>query len=284
MELLAPAGSLAVALAAFDAGADAVYCGTKKFNARERSENFSVEELSRLIAFAHRNGRKVYVTFNTIVREREIEAAARVLAELDALRPDALIVQDLGVLRMIREFFPALTIHASTQMALHNSEAVRAAADMGAKRVILERQISMEELEKIAADSPVELEVSDDILFLPMDPMLIKQVVVNLLENAVRHSGDKAHIQLRLYRQEDWAVAEVRDHGKGISQEVMQAVQMGRPLEDNLSGDSSRGMGIGLSVCQSIIKAHNGFFAAGNAPEGGAVFRFGLPMEGKKDE
>ena len=133
-------------------------------------------------------------------------------------------------------------------------------------------------------DYPVELEVSDDILFLPMDPMLIKQVVVNLLENAVRHSGDKAHIQLRLYRQEDWAVAEVRDHGKGISQEVMQAVQMGRPLEDNLSGDSSRGMGIGLSVCQSIIKAHNGFFAAGNAPEGGAVFRFGLPMEGKKDE
>ena len=92
MELLAPAGSLAVALAAFDAGADAVYCGTKKFNARERSENFSVEELSRLIAFAHRNGRKVYVTFNTIVREREIEEAARVLAELDALRPDALIV------------------------------------------------------------------------------------------------------------------------------------------------------------------------------------------------
>ncbi len=159
MELLAPAGSLAVALAAFDAGADAVYCGTKKFNARERSENFSVEELSRLIAFAHRNGRKVYVTFNTIVREREIEEAARVLAELDALRPDALIVQDLGVLRMIREFFPALTIHASTQMALHNSEAVRAAAEMGAKRVILERQISMEELEKIAADSPVELEV-----------------------------------------------------------------------------------------------------------------------------
>ena len=159
MELLAPAGSLPVALAAFDAGADAVYCGLKKFNARERSDNFSVEDLSRLIAYAHRNGRRVYVTFNTLVREAEIDEAAKFLADLDALRPDALIVQDLGVLRMIREFFPALTIHASTQMALHNSEAVLAAAEIGAKRVILERQITLDELEIIARKSPLELEV-----------------------------------------------------------------------------------------------------------------------------
>ena len=133
-------------------------------------------------------------------------------------------------------------------------------------------------------DYHVEMEMSDDILFVPMEPILIKQVIVNLLENAIRHSGDREHIRLHLFRQENWAVVEVRDRGKGISQEVSQAVQMGRPLEDNLTGDSSRGMGIGLSVCQSIIKAHNGFFAAGNDPEGGAVFRFGLPMEGKKDE
>ena len=133
-------------------------------------------------------------------------------------------------------------------------------------------------------DYPIALELSDDILYLPMEPMLIKQVIVNLLENAIRHSGDREHIRLRLFRQEDWAVVEVRDRGRGISPEVSQAVQLGRPLEDNLSGDSSRGMGIGLSVCQSIIKAHNGFFAAGNDPEGGAVFRFGLPMEETKDE
>ena len=133
-------------------------------------------------------------------------------------------------------------------------------------------------------DCHVALDLSEDILFLPMEPMLIKQVIVNLLENAIRHSGDREHIRLRLFRQEDWAVVEVRDRGRGISPEVSQAVQLGRPLEDNLSGDSSRGMGIGLSVCQSIIKAHNGFFAAGNDPEGGAVFRFGLPMEEIKDE
>ena len=103
--------------------------------------------------------------------------------------------------------------------------------------------------------------------------------MVNLLENAIRHSGDTEHITLHLFRQDNWAVVEVRDRGKGLSPEVCQAVQSGKSLPRSLSGDTTRGMGIGLSVCQSIIKAHNGFFAAGNDPEGGAVFRFGLPME-----
>ena len=124
----------------------------------------------------------------------------------------------------------------------------------------------------------VDLELSEDILYLPMEPMLIKQVMVNLLENAVRHSGSQSGILLNLFRQDEWAVVEVRDHGKGLPPEVCQAVQSGRPLSRDLNGDSTRGMGIGLSVCQSIIKAHNGFFAAGNAPEGGAVIRFGLPL------
>lgn len=159
IELLAPAGSLPVALAALDAGADAVYCGMKKFNARERSDNFSCDDMSRLIAYAHKTGRKVYITFNTLIKESELADAAQTLAELDSLRPDAVIVQDIGALRMIRDHFPALTIHASTQMALHDSDAVKTAAEMGAKRVILERQITMEELERIAAESPVELEV-----------------------------------------------------------------------------------------------------------------------------
>ena len=82
-----------------------------------------------------------------------------------------------------------------------------------------------------------------------MEPMLIKQVIVNLLENAIRHSGDREHIRLRLFRQEDWAVVEVRDRGRGISPEVSQAVQLGRPLEDNLSGDSSGGW---ASACPCV--------------------------------
>lgn len=128
-------------------------------------------------------------------------------------------------------------------------------------------------------DCGVELNLSEDILYLPMEPMLIKQVMVNLLENALHHSGDSDHITMKLYRQNDWAVVEVRDRGKGLGSEVLEAIRDGRPMKVGDSADSTRGMGIGLSVCQSIIKAHGGFFEASNAPEGGALFRFGLPME-----
>lgn len=125
----------------------------------------------------------------------------------------------------------------------------------------------------------IALTLSEDIFFLYMDPILIKQVTVNLLENAIRHSGTTQEFEMHLFRQEDWAVVEVRDHGIGLTPEICAAIQDGRPLPRDSSGDSTRGMGIGLSLCQSIIKAHNGFFAAGNASSGGAVFRFGLPME-----
>ena len=139
MELLAPAGNLECALAAFDAGADAVYGGLKRFNARERTENFSHEEMSRLIAYAHKLGRKVYVTFNTLVKENELDEAAHELALLERLRPDAVIIQDLGIARIAREYFPKLTLHGSTQMGLHNSAGLAFAKKLGLSRVILER-------------------------------------------------------------------------------------------------------------------------------------------------
>lgn len=133
-------------------------------------------------------------------------------------------------------------------------------------------------------DCHVELDLSEDILYLPMDPILIRQVIVNLLENAVRHSGDREHICLRLYRNEDFAVVEIQDHGKGLSSEICQAIREGSPLDHVKNGDSTRGMGIGLSACQSIIQAHEGYFQAENHPQGGAVFRFGLPLKEKDYE
>ncbi len=125
----------------------------------------------------------------------------------------------------------------------------------------------------------IEMELSEDIMFVPMDPLLIKQVLVNLLENSIRHSGSSQPVLLRLYREEDQAVVEVRDHGCGLSPEVLELIQSGRQIPRDMPGDSSRGMGIGLSVCQSIIKAHDGQFAAQNSSEGGALFRFSLPLE-----
>ena len=159
IELLAPAGSPEALAAALAAGADAVYAGLPRFNARERGENFTVENMRQAIAFAHKLKRKVYITLNTLVKEQELPELSEYVAEIADMNPDAVIVQDLGVLRMIREFFPQLTVHASTQMGIHNSAGVRMAERMGAKRVILERQITLEELTLLRKNSSLELEI-----------------------------------------------------------------------------------------------------------------------------
>ena len=114
-----------------------------------------------------------------------------------------------------------------------------------------------------------------------------KTTTTTIIARLLQAAGHKVHLGGNIghpllseaddIRPEDWAVVEVRDRGRGLSPEVYHAVKAGRPMPRSLSGDSTRGMGIGLSVCQNIIKAHGGFFTAGNRPEGGAVFRFGLP-------
>ncbi|MBE6356071.1 MAG: U32 family peptidase [Lentisphaerae bacterium] len=159
MELLSPAGNLETALAAFDGGADAVYCGLGKFNARERAENFTPETLGKLLEFARINDKKVYLTLNTLVWENELGELFEQLLEIDKLRPHALIVQDPGVAAIVNRYFPQMPLHASTQMGIHNSSGVKLAAGLGFKRVILERQISLEELRLLAKSSPLELEV-----------------------------------------------------------------------------------------------------------------------------
>lgn len=159
MELLAPAGNLETAVAALHAGADAVYLGLGRFNARNRAENFKPHDLARLLEFAHGNGQKVYITLNTLVKESEAAELMLTLSEIARLPVDAVIVQDLGVLYIIRRYFPHLTVHASTQMNIHNSAGIKLLEKLGVKRVILERQITLEELKKIAAATSMELEV-----------------------------------------------------------------------------------------------------------------------------
>lgn len=158
-ELLSPAGSLETALAAFDGGADAVYCGLSKFNARERAVNFSFPELRTLLERARSTDKKVYVTFNTLIRNDELDEVAAFLTELAKSPPDALIVQDPGVIQLVNCYFPFFTLHASTQMGIHNSCGVETLEKLNIKRVILERQITMMELEEIRRKSRLELEV-----------------------------------------------------------------------------------------------------------------------------
>ena len=130
----------------------------------------------------------------------------------------------------------------------------------------------------------VEMELTDELLYFTMDSVLIKQVLVNLLENAIRHSGSPKGIRMILSCREDRAVVEIRDRGRGLPEEVLKAVREGKAVPRDQSGDSTRGMGIGLAVCGSIIKAHNGTLTAENDPEGGALFRIELPMAAQSDE
>ena len=158
-ELLAPAGNFATARTAFAAGADAVYCGLKDFSARAFADNFSFEELEGLLRVARSDGRRVYVTFNTVLDESAVERAVRTLARLDEIRPDAVIVQDLGVARLCRRHFPNLVLHASTQLVAHNLEGVLALRELGFRRVVLARELSLAEITAISRRCGVELEV-----------------------------------------------------------------------------------------------------------------------------
>ena len=149
-ELLSPAGDFETALAAFDAGADAVYCGLTDFSARAFAKNLSFEDLGNLVRFAHAKGKKVYVTFNTLVDEVDVEQAVETLSQLEEIGPDALIVQDLGVARLCRRHFPGLALHASTQLVAHNLEGVLALKDVGFTRVVLARELSLAEIASIS--------------------------------------------------------------------------------------------------------------------------------------
>ena len=159
-EILAPAGGREPFLAALNAGADAVYLGLQSFNARATADNFTVEDLEELLPLARRYEMRVLVTVNTLLAQGELPEAMELLATLDALRVDGIIVQDPGVVRMARRQFPTLALHASTQMAIHSPWGVEQAATLGFKRVVLARELTVEEIDDIARTFPdVELEV-----------------------------------------------------------------------------------------------------------------------------
>ena len=149
-ELLSPAGDFETALAALDAGADAVYCGLTDFSARAFAKNFDFTSLSGLVRLARKRGKKVYVTFNTVLDEDALEEAARELSKLADIGPDGIIVQDLGVARLCRRHFPELNLHASTQLVAHNLEGVLALGELGFTRVVLARELSLAEIASIA--------------------------------------------------------------------------------------------------------------------------------------
>ena len=157
-ELLAPAGDWECVRAAVANGADAVYFGLPRFNARLRADNFSEAELPEVVAFCHRHGVKAYVAFNTLVFTGELEAAADYLRLLNRAGVDALIVQDIGLVRLAGRITPELPIHASTQMTITSPEGAEFARELGVKRTVLARELSLRELQKFTpAQMPLEV-------------------------------------------------------------------------------------------------------------------------------
>ena len=158
-EILAPAGTPAAWAAAVEAGADAVYLGRKLFSARAFASNFTDGELARLVEISHDRGVKVFVAFNTQLKEKELPVAARSLDVLARIKPDALIIQDLGLLRLIKQHFPQFEVHASTLMAGHNLPGLSVLADLGFDRAVLARELTLDEIDRLTRTSPLKLEV-----------------------------------------------------------------------------------------------------------------------------
>ncbi|MFH1368801.1 MAG: peptidase U32 family protein [Elusimicrobiota bacterium] len=159
MELLAPAGSKESFIAAVRAGADAVYIGMPDFNARISASPINHYDLRVLTNYAHEKNVKVFLALNTLIKHEEIHEVVKNITLADSYKPDALIVQDLGIASIAAKYFPHIPLHASTQLAVHNSAGVQAAASAGFKRVILARELSFSELKLIVKGAPVETEI-----------------------------------------------------------------------------------------------------------------------------
>ncbi len=158
-ELLSPAGDFDSLVAAVAAGADAVYLGAKEFSARAFAKNFYISELDRAVRYCHLFGVRLYVTVNTLLSTKELPRAVELARELYFLGVDALIVSDLGLIRELRRELPGFELHASTQLSVHNLAGADAAMSMGLTRVVLARELSLENMTEVTSKSKAECEV-----------------------------------------------------------------------------------------------------------------------------
>lgn len=159
VEILAPAGGREQLEAAVRSGASAVYFGASDFNARRNAENFTDDDFREAVAYCRERGVKTNVTLNTLVRDDELSRLLQVISLIYSSGADAVIVQDLAAASLIKKFYPELSLHASTQMAVHNVSGALALQEYGFKRVVLARELSLKEIEKISSAVDVETEV-----------------------------------------------------------------------------------------------------------------------------
>lgn len=158
-EILAPCGNWDMVKAAVEASADAIYLGINEFSARAYAENFTISDIKDVVRYCHLRGLKVYVTFNTLIKQSEIQEAFDYVVDLYNCDVDALIIQDLGLLYLIRKNLSDLEVHASTQMNINNVFGAKIAKKLGFSRIVLARETSLEELKKIHDQVDIDIEV-----------------------------------------------------------------------------------------------------------------------------
>lgn len=159
VELLAPAGNYEKMVTAFKYGADAVYMAGKKFGLRAFAGNFDNDEIEKAVNYAHSLGKKVYITLNILAHEGDFDELKDYVQYLERIKVDAVLVSDIGIMDFIREYAPKLTLHISTQASILNSYAIKALMRLGAKRIVLARECSLEEIKKIRANIPAYIEL-----------------------------------------------------------------------------------------------------------------------------
>ena len=158
VELLAGAGSMDAAKAAMSAGCDAIYLGLKDYGARKMAENFTFPQLEEVASLAHKMGKKVYLTLNTLIKDNEVPAFINAVRTARECGCDAFIMQDLGMIALMSKIFPAIEIHASTQANAHNVNSISKLHELKVKRIILSRECEIEEIRRICAESKPEIE------------------------------------------------------------------------------------------------------------------------------
>ncbi len=159
LEILSPAGCLDILINAVNSGADSIYFGGKNFNARRNAMNFSEEDIIEGVKYAHLNGARTYLTLNTVIFDDEYSSAIEEIKFATRAGIDAIIVQDLGMLELIKKVSPQMEVHASTQLAAHSVSDVKALEDMGFSRVVLAREMSKDEIKRVKEETSAELEI-----------------------------------------------------------------------------------------------------------------------------
>lgn len=159
IEILSPAGDIDCFKTAVNCGADAVYIGGQKFSARKNAANFTDEQIKEAVVYAHLRNTKVYAAVNTCVFENELSDVFEYLKFLYSINTDGVIIQDLGILNIVKKYFPDMRPHASTQMTVHNLKGALAAKKLGFKRVVLSRELSLDEIKNISQNCGIETEV-----------------------------------------------------------------------------------------------------------------------------